>query len=149
MTETTVERKYRIVVSVESSTFFTLKLDPTELNVDREDKQQLVSWELDAALKDGGGEFVDMSACKPGFEWLSVPPPVATIFDKASRPKKDTLEIRDTHKKGEKSDGTWLYRIRVKFNGAIYETPVAVDSAITTSGTIRILIGNNPIIINR
>lgn len=149
MTDSGSEKKHTIVVSVDSSTLLTLKLSITELDIDPENDKQLIEWVLDEELSGGGGEFVDLSVCKPGFEWLSVPPPDPAIFDKAVRPKKESIEIRDTHKKGTNSDGTWIYKLRVSYQKKIYETPVSV--AISDLGDTRmfVLIGNNPIIINR
>lgn len=149
MTDSGSEKKHIIIVSVDSSTSLTLKLSITELDIDPEDNKQLIEWVLDEELSRGGGEFVDLSDCKPGFEWLSLPPPDAAIFDKAVRPKKESIEIRDTHKKGTGSDGTWIYKLRVRYQHDIYETPVSV--AISDLGETRmyVLIGNNPIIINR
>jgi len=142
------EKKYSITVSIDSPTLYTLKLSIDELEVAPEDARQLIEWKLDDALSGGGAEFVDLGACKPGFEWISTPPPSPAIFDKASRVRKDSIEIRDTHKKNGNSNGTWIYKLRVSYDGHVYETPVAVGPA---SGDTRayLLIGSNPIIINR
>lgn len=151
MTDIGPEKKHTITVSLDSSTLFTLKLSITELNIDPEENKQLVEWVLDEELSRNGGEFVDLSACKPGFEWLSVPPPDAAIFDKASRPKKELIQIRDAHLKyGPKaSQGTWIYKLRVSYKNEIYETPMSVEISDVGDARMYVLIGNNPIIINR
>jgi len=149
MNDSGAEKKYPITVSVDTSVPYTLKVSIPDLSVEPEDGGQLIEWQLDEALSKGGAEFVDLTACKPGFEWLSAPPPAAAIFGKAVRPKKDTLEIRDTHKAGSNSKGTWLYKLRVTYEGHTYETPMAIDLLPAGETRTYMLVGSNPIIINR
>lgn len=149
MNDTQVEKKYTIVVSIDPSIPFTLSLSTTELEVQPEDNKQLIEWTLDSQLAEGGAEFVDLAACKPGFEWLSAPPPSAAIFDKATRPKKDAIQMHVTSKKNGAGKGAWLYRLRVEYNKNVYETAMAIEPV--ESGEVRTyaLVGSNPIIINR
>lgn len=117
--------------------------------VDKSNSKQPISWKLDGDLK--RGEFVEQSDCRPGFEWLSWPPPAVTIFDKPIRANKDRVDIHDTHLDAG-SDGRWYYKLRVHLDGQTYETamtapePIEVDDPCNRN---RMLVGNNPIIINR
>lgn len=117
--------------------------------VDKSNNKRPISWKLDGDLK--RGEFVEQTDCRPGFEWLSWPPPAATIFDKASRPSKDKVEINDTHPNAG-SDGRWYYKLRVRLDGQIYETPITAPDPVDVDDPCdskRMLVSNNPVIINR
>ena len=93
-----------------------------------------------------------MDDCRPGFEWLNWPPPDPAIFDKAQPQGKDKLAINDTNPITGGNEGRWYYKLRVLLNGQIYETPltapepVDVDDPCTSK---RMMVGNNPVIINR
>lgn len=110
---------------------------------------QRIRWKLDNSLK--GGAFVSLDACKPGFEWLSWPPPKQGIFFDVKIDASGDLTIDDLNATAS-SVGTWIYRLRVRTaNGLVYETSVGVDLVPPADGAAeqKILIGNNPIIINR
>ncbi len=115
----------------------------------RETVLQRIRWKLDNSLK--GGAFVSLDACKPGFEWLSWPPPKQGIFFDVKVDPSGDLTIDDLNATAT-SAGVWIYRLRVRTaNGLVYETSVEVDLAPPVDGAAekKILVGNNPIIINR
>lgn len=115
----------------------------------RETTLQRIRWKLDNSLK--GAAFVSLDACKPGFEWLSWPPPKQGIFFDVKIDASGDLTIDDLNESAN-SVGIWIYRLRVRTaNGLVYETSVEVNLVPTADGAAeqKILIGNNPIIINR
>lgn len=142
---------------------FTVSLDPNngspvlkvagDNKIGKSGNKQLLVWKLGIGLENA--EFVEGTACRPGFEWLSWPPPAETIFDKAERDDKDKkkLVINDTHPSAD-SDGRWYYKLRVQMlpNGPIYETPMTAPEPFDVDepcDTRRLIVGNNPVIINR
>lgn len=115
----------------------------------REAVLQTIRWKLDNSLK--GAAFVSLDACKPGFEWLSWPPPKQGIFFDVKIDSSGDLTIDDLNATTT-SVGIWIYRLRVRTaNGLVYETSVAIDLVPPADGAVeaKMLVGNNPIIINR
>lgn len=118
--------------------------------IEKSNNKQPLTWKLDGDLK--RGEFVEQTDCRPGFEWLSWPQPAGTIFDKASRTSKDKVDINDMHPNAD-SDGRWYYKLRVRLDGQIYETPMTAPEPFDVDEPCdnrkRLIVGNNPVIINR
>lgn len=141
------------LVSLDTSTTPPVLRVTGDNKVDKSGNKQPMTWKLGDGLKDA--EFVEDTACRPGFEWLSWPPPAEAIFDKPKRDEKDKnkLVINDTHPNAD-SDGRWYYklRVRVRPDGPIYETPMTAPDLIDADDPCdskRMMVGNNPIIINR
>ena len=112
--------------------------------------RQKIAWRLDNSLQ--GATFVPLDAAKPGFEWISWPPPKPDIFhDRKVLPSGD-LTIEDLHET-KASDGLWFYKLRVLAkDGNVYETTLGPDSMPATdpdAPCVRTLLSKNPIIINR
>lgn len=97
-------------------------------------------------------KFVSMAECRPGFEWLSWPAPPPHVFGAATIGGNGSwMDITDLHKDAS-SAGTWLYRLRVRCEDVEYETVLAVESLAEAKDCMayaKVLLGNNPIIINR
>ena len=80
------------------------------------------------------------------------PSPAARALMQLQAAGKDKLAINDTTPITGGSEGRWYYKLRVLLNGQIYETPltapepVDVDDPCTSK---RMMVGNNPVIINR
>jgi hypothetical protein len=139
-----------LTVSLDASVApHVLKVDGNA-DVGKHPANQRITWTLDDSL--AGFRFKDMEECRPGFEWLSWPAPKPGIFDTARVVDKGRgLEIRDTHNDSG-SDGTWLYRLRVERDGVEYETVTEVEGVVEPPGSaayMRLMVGNNPVIINR
>lgn len=149
MSDPDATRKHTILVSIDTGMPNTLKVSIPELGIDPEDGTQQIEWVLDDALSRGGAEFLQPTACPAGFEWLSAPPPASAVFGPAARVKKDEIKIADTHKKDSDSRGTWLYKLRVAYQGQVYATPMAIDTLASGETRAYVLVGSNPIIINR
>ena len=149
MSDENIVGSIEFLVSLDTSTTPPVLQVTGNKYVDKSSNKQSISWKLDGDLK--RGEFVEQTDCRPGFEWLSWPNPAATIFDKANRVTKDKVDIQDTHPDAG-SDGRWYYKLRVRLDGQVYETtmtapdPIEVDDPCDSK---RLLVGTNPIIINR
>ena len=111
------------------------------IEVGRDGNPQKLTWRLLGRLTQGN--FVPMDAPEPGFSWVTLdPPPLkpegpfteARIFENGN-----ALSFTDDNT-GTRSQGEWIYRLRVAFNGRIYSTTTDVGVGAGV---------NNPIIINR
>lgn len=99
---------------------------------------QTITWQLVGQLTQGA--FVRMDDPEPGFEWEAPgPPPGIFGTPEVQGPGSRTLTITDTHP-GPQSAGTWIYRLRVAYQGTVYSTTVGGTLTATS---------NNPVIINR
>ena len=125
-------------------------------SVPRKPGVQEIRWKLDDTLKHG--TFVPMAECRPGFEWLSSPPPSSAIF---GEPKIESggnaLSITDRHD-SDASNGTWIYKLRVKLDDVIYETVLEVQSPMPPppdkedcedGAYAMLMVKDNPVIINK
>ena len=152
MNDETTIASIDFLVSLDTSTTPYVLTVTGNNKVGKSNNKQPLTWKLDGALKHG--EFVGMDDCRPGFERMNWPPPDPAINDKAQPQGKDKLAINDTNPITGGSEGRWYYKLRVLLNGQIYETPltapepvdVDVDDPCTSK---RMMVGNNPVIINR
>ena len=106
--------------------------------VKRDPDPTKISWNLVGDLTKGN--FVPMSAAEPGFSWEEIPKPVfgpATVTQNGN-----SIEIEDRHLLGGDSDGEWIYKLRVEYEGEIVTT--TSSTGVGPGGTI-----DNPVIINR
>lgn len=112
---------------------------------------QTIKWQLDNSLTDAS--FLPISGGDPGFEWISNPPPDATIFGTPKIAKNGkSLSIRDTNT-GTASVGAWAYVLRLIYQGKLYETAFNLEPTLTAtrskkSASAFRLASGNPIIIN-
>ena len=108
------------------------------IHINHASSPQTITWNLTGPLAQG--EFVPMSDPEPGFEWVSRPKPSSEIFNTPSIGSNgNSLSIADTNPDRD-SHGTWIYKLRVEYNGNTYAT----TSSAGIEGT-----SNNPVIINR
>ena len=146
--ETTIDTIV-FLVSLDTSTMPPVLKVTGDKYVKKSQNKQLIHWKLDDELKKKA-EFVEQTECRPGFEWLSWPPPIAAVFDKAIRASKDKVSINDTHSSAD-SDGRWYYKLRVSLDGQVYETPMTAPDPVDVDdpcNSSRMLASSNPIIIN-
>lgn len=119
-------------------------------DIPRKGDLQRIRWTLVGEL--ANCKFVAMAECRPGFEWLSWPAPPPDVFGTATIGGNGSwVEITDLHK-DVASSGAWLYRLRVRCEGLEYETVLGVESLVEPkdgASYARVMLGNNPIIINR
>lgn len=149
MTDVTTAESIEFEVSLDSTTTPPVLKVTGDKYIEKANGKRPISWKLEGELK--RGEFVGQGDCRPGFEWLSWPPPADTIFDKANRPSNDKIDINVTHPDAN-SDGRWYYKLRVLLDGKVYETPMTAPDPIDVDDPCdskRMLVSNNPIIINR
>ena len=97
---------------------------------------QTISWNLTGPLAQG--YFVPLTDAEPGFDWIQQPP--AGIFSQPTiSANGNSLSIQDTHTDSS-SNGSWIYVIRIVYQGKIYSTTFETG----VGGTV-----NNPVIINK
>ena len=119
-------------------------------DIPRKAGEQRIRWTLVGDL--ANCKFVSMTECRPGFEWLSWPAPPPHVFGTATIGGNGTwVEITDIHEDAA-SAGVWLYRLRVRCDGSEYEPVLGVESRSEPKDSpsyAKVMVGNNPIIINR
>jgi hypothetical protein len=95
-----------------------------------------ITWNLTGQLAQGN--FVAMTDPNPGFSWIDNTS--SGIFDKPSiGASGNSLSIVDHHLSST-SNGTWVYMLRVNYNGTVYTT---TNIIVGPGGTV-----NNPVIVN-
>lgn len=103
--------------------------DHGNIRIGKKSTAQTITWNLTGVLAQG--EFVPMTDPEPGFEWVSDPPPTNGIFgNPAPGANGNSISISDTHADGS-SDGTWIYRLRVIYDGTIYSTQASIGPGST------------------
>lgn len=95
-----------------------------------------ISWSLTGVLAQGN--FVAMDATPPGFEWVGVNPPAGVFGTPQVGANGNSLSITDNHVDST-SNGTWIYMLRVDYNGSVISTTASMPSGTVT----------NPVIINK
>lgn len=128
-----------ITVSLDTSvTPAVLELhDHGHVHVDRKSIPQTITWRLTGVLTQG--TFTPINGPDPGFEWVSDPAPPKSVFS-APVPGAHGLSMSIIdHHTSSSSDGSWIYALRVVYQGTIYCT----TSSLAGSDTVK-----DPIIIN-
>src|SRR5687767_312767 len=74
-----------------------------------------ISWNLVGEINKGN--FVPMTATPPGFSWEQTPKPVFTQAKVTQNG--NSIEIEDAHLLDGDSDGEWIYKLRVEYEGEI------------------------------
>ena len=99
----------------------------------------IITWHLTGVLTQGNFQPVTPpGVASPGFAWVQAPPP-GYVGPPSVGNNGNSLSITDNHVNSS-SEGHWIYKLHVLYQGAIYCTT-------TGSGTTSTV--NNPIIINR
>jgi len=97
-----------------------------------------ITWNLTGQLTQGN--FVPMTDANPGFSWVENPNENQAIFDAAViGANGNSLSIVDHHLNSN-TNGTWIYMLRVNYNGTVYAT---TNIIVGPGATI-----NNPVIVN-
>ena len=97
-----------------------------------------ITWNLTGPLAQGN--FVAMNDPNPGFSWIQNPNQNQAVFDPATiGANGNSLSIVDHHLSAN-TNGTWIYMLRVNYNGTVYTTTNVI---VGPGATI-----NNPVIVN-
>ncbi len=104
-------------------------------HIPRDKHPQDVVWKLAGNATEA--HFVDLEGPEPGFEWLT-PPPDGIFSDLRVTDNGGKLKLHDLNA-DDKSVGEWIYRLRLRYKGAIYHS-----GELDLGGTIR-----DPVIVNR
>jgi hypothetical protein len=105
--------------------------------VSQDSQPTTITWNLTGVLTQG--DFVAMDCDPPGFQFVGLDRPAQGAFGAASvQSNGNAMQITDNHYNSS-TNGTYVYQLRVNYQGQVLSTQVSLPSGTAT----------NPAIINK
>ncbi len=96
---------------------------------------QTITWQLSGNA--ASGSFDAQNASKPGFIWVSVPPPSNSIFGNPElSPNGNEMTMSDLNNSAS-TTGDWLYQLSATIGGVIYQSNKTSITGQNTNPTIK------------